>query len=315
MALLDHEKQIQEYEETLRRLQGQAEGKRLLAPEEIRHLEEKLSQLKQRVYSALSPMERLEICRHAKRPRSLDYIEMVVEGFQELHGDRCYRDDPAIVGGLGRIGGQKFVIVAQEKGSDTESRLHRNFGMPHPEGFRKALRLMEMAGKFGLPILSLVDTMGAYPGLTAEERGQAWAIATNLREMMRIPTPIIVVIIGEAGSGGALAIACGDRVGMLEHGYYSVISPEACASILWKNAEEKSKAAAALKFNAEHLLQFGVIDAIITEPLGGAHHDPKAAALAVADFIASSLQPLKGIPAQTLLAQRYEKFRKIGAYQ
>lgn len=315
MTLLDHEKQIQEYEETLSRLRRQAESQRLLAPEELQQLEAKLSQLKESVYSKLAPMERLEICRHSNRPRSLDYIEMLVDDFHELHGDRCFRDDPAIVGGLGRIREQKFMVIGQEKGRDTESRLHRNFGMPHPEGFRKALRLMEMAGKFNLPVLSLIDTMGAYPGLAAEERGQAWAIAYNLREMMRIPTPIIVVIVGEAGSGGALAMACGDRIGMLEHGYYSVISPEACASILWKDPAKKNKAASALKFNAEYLLEFEVIDAIIKEPLGGAHHDPKMAATAIGDFIVSSLQLLKGIPAKLLLDKRYEKFRKLGAYQ
>lgn len=315
MALLDHEKQIQEYEETLRRLKGQAEDHRLLAPEEMNQLEEKLNQLKQKVYSTLTPMERLEICRHQDRPRTLDYIEMLVEDFHELHGDRSYRDDPAIVGGFGRIRDMKCMVVGQEKGRDTESRLHRNFGMPHPEGFRKALRLMQMAGKFGLPIVCLVDTMGAYPGLTAEERGQAWAIALNLREMMRIPTPIVVVIIGEAGSGGALAIACGDVIGMLEHGYYSVISPEACASILWKDAAKKSKAANALKFNAENLLEFAVIDAVIKEPLGGAHHDPKGAAQSVGDFIAGSLKRLKTLSTRALLEGRYEKFRKIGAYQ
>jgi acetyl-CoA carboxylase carboxyl transferase subunit alpha len=315
VALLDHEKRIKEYEETLQRLRGQADGERLLAPEEVRHLEEKLNQLKHRVYSQLTPLDRLEICRHASRPHTVDYIKHLAQDFEELHGDRIYRDDPSIIGGLGKIRGQKFVIIGQEKGFDTESRLHRNFGMPHPEGFRKALRLMQLAGKFELPIVSFVDTMGAYAGLAAEERGQAWAIATNLREMVRLPTPIIVVIIGEAGSGGALAVAVGDVVGMLEHGYYSVISPEGCASILWKDASKKGQAATALKLNAENLFDFQVIDAVLKEPLGGAHHDHDTAANVVGDFIASSWERLKNYSPKTLLQKRYDKFRKLGAYR
>ncbi len=314
MDTLPHERQILEYAETIRRFREQGEGPNLLSEKEVAKLEQKLEALKKQVYSKLTPIERLAICRHPQRPRALYYIETLCEDFFELYGDRQYGEDSAIVGGLARIGGEKFMVIAQEKGHDTESRLHRNFGMPHPEGFRKARRLMETAARFHLPVVTFVDTPGAFPGLTAEERGQAWAIAENLREMARLRTPIIVVCIGEAGSGGALAIAIGDQIGMLEHGYYSVISPEGCASILWKDQSKKETAVEALKLNSENMLEFRVIDAVIPEPLGGAHHNRLATAESVKEFITSSWTQLKGLPTETLLARRYEKFRRIGSH-
>jgi len=312
---LPHEKEIREYEETIRQFREQKEGRKLLSKTDVQKLERKLEKLKKKVYSELSPVERLGISRHRERPRALTYIHAIVDDFVELCGDRLHGDDAAIIGGLGKICGHKFVIIGQEKGRDTESRLHRNFGMPHPEGFRKAKRLMELAAKFHLPVLTLVDTPGAFPGLAAEERGQAWAIADNLFMMARLPTQIIVTVIGEAGSGGALAIAMGDRIGMLEHSYYSVISPEGCASILWKDAEKKGLATAALKLNAENMLEFGVIDAVIKEPLGGAHHDPKLAMHNVQEFILDSWKELKDIPMETLIEQRYERYRKLGSHE
>ncbi len=312
---LPHEKQIHEYEETIRKFREKKEGPKLLSPSEVQKLEKKLERLKKKVYSELGPVERLAIARHHERPRALDYINELCEEFIEFHGDRCFRDDASIVGGLGKICGQRFMIIGQEKGSDTDSRLHRNFGMAHPEGFRKALRLMAMAEKFGLPLLTLVDTPGAFPGLAAEERGQAWAIAENLFGMARLKTPIIVVVIGEAGSGGALAIAVGDRTGMLEHSYYSVISPEGCASILWKDASKKDLAVAALKLNSEHMLECGVIDKVLKEPLGGAHHDPKQTIREVEKFVMKSLRELEAIAPDLLIAQRYEKYRKLGSHE
>ena len=315
MAVLDHEKQIIEYEATIRSLKEKKDGARLLSQSETRKLELKLEKLKEKVYSKLTPVERLAICRHSGRPGSLDYIRFLCDEFVELHGDRSFGDDAAIIGGLCRIRGERFVIIGQEKGCDTESRLKRNFGMCHPEGFRKALRLMRLGSKFKLPVITLIDTSGAYPGLAAEERGQAWAIAENLREMSRLPTPIIVVVIGEAGSGGALALAVGDLVGMMEHGYYSVISPEGCASILWKDASKKGEAASALKLNSENLLDYQVIDTIIKEPLGGAHHDPKFAADQVREFILGSWHRLKGMPTNELLSARYYRFRKLGSHK
>ncbi|MBI3211501.1 MAG: acetyl-CoA carboxylase carboxyltransferase subunit alpha [Simkania negevensis] len=253
MEMLKHEQQIRECEGTIATLKAQTENNGAWASEEIINLEKKLQKVKEQVYSQLTPWARVEICRHPDRPRSVDYIKSICESFTELFGDRLYRDDRAIITGLGVIKGTKFVIIAQEKGCDTESRIYRNFGMPHPEGYRKALRMMKLAAKFNLPVLSLLDTPGAYPGLAAEERGQGWAIATNLFEMASLPTPIIIVLIGEGCSGGALGVGIGDAVGMLEHAYYSVISPEGCASILWRDSSKNEIAAASLKMHAEDL--------------------------------------------------------------
>jgi len=309
--VLPHEKPIREYSETIERLKQQSKDHTLFQSE-IKRLEQKLDKLKKTVYQDLSPWERIMICRHSARPHSLDYIEAISEDFTELSGDRVFGDDPSIVAGLAKINGQKFVIVAQEKGNDTESRLERNFGMVNPEGYRKALRVMRLAEKFHLPVVTLVDTPGAYPGLEAEERGQGWAIASNLQAIARLATPIMVVIIGEGCSGGALGIGIGDSVGMLEHAYYSVISPEGCASILWKDADKKVEAASVLKLNAEDLLERKVIDAIIKEPLGGAHHDPQVVFDHVKSFILDEWQALKTVPPEVLLERRYLKLRRIG---
>lgn len=311
--MLPHEKQIHEYIKTIEHLKKQSQDNPIFDVE-ILKLEQKLEKLKEHVYSELTPWQRIMICRHSARPHAIDFIRNMCESFTELAGDRSYKDDHAIVGGLAKIGGVKCVIMGQEKGNDTESRVYRNFGMLNPEGFRKALRLMQLAEKFHLPIVSLLDTPGAYPGLEAEERGQGWAIAQNLREMMRINTPIIVAIIGEGCSGGALGMGVGDVIGMLEHAYYSVISPEGCASILWKDASKNVEAASALKLNAENLLELKIIDAIIPEPLGGAHHDPQLTYQNLKQFIVEQMHILGRIPSSLLLEQRYLKFRQMGQF-
>lgn len=313
MDTLPHEKQIHEYIKTIEHLKKQSRENPIFDAE-IRKLEQKLDLLKQQVYADLTPWQRIMICRHSARPHALDYFKNMCESFTELAGDRTYRDDHAIVGGLAKIGGMKCIVIGQEKGHDTESRVYHNFGMLNPEGFRKALRLMRMAEKFNLPIVSLLDTPGAYPGLEAEERGQGWAIAENLREMVRINTPIIVIVIGEGCSGGALGMGVGDVIGMLEHAYYSVISPEGCASILWKDPSKNIEASQALKLNAENLLELKIIDAIIGEPLGGAHHDPQQTYISVKQFILEQWQILRRIPFSLLLEQRYLKFRQMGQF-
>lgn len=310
---LPHEKKIREYEVTLEQFE-KTNKENPLFQSEIKKLQEKFQKLRESVYKNLSPWDRVTICRHPMRPHSIDYFKNICDSFTELHGDRLYGDDHAVIGGLAMIGGEPFVVVGQEKGSDTESRIYRNFGMMNPEGFRKALRLFKLAEKFDLPILCLLDTAGAYPGLEAEERGQGWAIAQNLREMSRIKTPIIVVVIGEGSSGGALGIGVGDTIGMLEHAYYSVISPEGCAAILWKDASKNSEASKSLKLNAEHLLKFGVVDGIISEPMGGAHYDPIQVYASVKTFVLDAWNQLKTIGADDLVARRYGKFRTMGVY-
>ncbi len=313
MENLPHEKQIHEYIHTIEHLKKQSQDNPIFRAE-IRKLEQKLDKLKQKVYAELTPWQRILICRHPARPHALDFFRNMCENFVELAGDRCYREDHSIVGGFAKIDGIKCVVIGQEQGHDTESRMYHNFGMLNPEGFRKALRLMRLADKFHLPIISLIDTKGADPRLEAEERGQGWAIAQNLREMARINTPIIVVIIGEGCSGGALGIGVGDVIGMLEHAYYTVISPEGCASILWKDPSRNVEAASALKLNAEYLLELKIIDAIISEPLGGAHHDPQKTYQNVKQFILDQWNILRRIPPSLLLEQRYLKFRQMGKY-
>ncbi len=307
-------KEIVEYEKAIQQFREQNDKNPILSIAELLDLEQRLDKLKE-VYSSLTPWQRVQICRHPNRPHSIDFIQNMCEEYIELCGDRTYSDDRAVIGGLAKIEGEKFVIVGQEKGNDTESRLKRNFGMLHPEGFRKALRLAQMGDKFQLPIIFLLDTPGAYPGLSAEERGQGWAIALNLRELFRIGTPIIVLIIGEGCSGGALGMGIGDTIGMLEHSYYSVISPEGCASILWKNAAKNSEAAAKLKMQAEDLIAFDIIDKVIKEPLGGAHYNPQEIYARVKQFIVDEWKVLREYPSNTLLERRYQKFRHMGSYE
>jgi acetyl-CoA carboxylase carboxyl transferase subunit alpha len=257
---------------------------------------------------------RVQLARHPKRPHSLDYIQRLITGFQEMHGDRAFADDPAVVCGMGFFEGRPLVVVGQQKGRDTKQKLYRNFGMPKPEGYRKAMRVMRMAAKFGRPVVTLLDTPGAYPGIDAEERGQAEAIAVNLREMSRLGIPIIVVCIGEGGSGGALALGVGNRVYMLENAIYSVISPESCAAIIWRDSGKAELAAAALKLTAQDLLRLGLIDGIIPEPPGGAQEDWDAAAVALRSQLREALDELGSLSAQELVDQRYAKFREMGNF-
>ena len=310
---LPHEKQIFEYLKTIEHLKKQNQDNPLFSTE-IRQLEEKLHNLQKKVYSDLTPWDRVLISRHPQRPHTIDYVKNITDNFVELFGDRTQGDDPSIIGGFATIDGVKCMLIGQEKGGDTESRVKRNFGMVNPEGFRKAMRLMKLAEKYSLPIVSLLDTPGAYPGLEAEQRGQGWVIAKNLQDMSQLATPVIVLIIGEGCSGGALGMGVGDVIGMLEHSYYSVISPEGCASILWKDASKKQVAAAALKLNAEYLLEAGIVDEVITEPLGGAHHNTSAVYADVKKFIVEQCAMLARISPPLLLEQRYTKFRTIGRY-
>lgn len=310
MTLLPHEKPIAECEAKIESLKSHG----AFEVSDLARLEKRLESLKERVYSKLSPWERVAISRHPERPRSVDYISAIFDDFVELHGDRTFADDAAIIAGFATIGGQKVAIVAQEKGNDTASRMERNFGMPHPEGYRKALRVMKLAEKFGLPIVSLLDTPGAYAGLSAEERGQGAVIAQNLYEMAGIEVPIIVCVIGEGASGGALAMGVGDTVGMLEHAYYSVIAPESCSTILWGDASKKERAAQMLKMHPEDLIELGLIDAVIPEPKGGAHHAPQEAMEAVKRFIEESLASFHKSPNSALLEKRYAKLRQMGRF-
>lgn len=312
--MLAHEKPIFEYEKTLQKLRDQRGEDAPWSDGEIEQLEVKLERLKEKIYTSLTPWERVAICRHPQRPKALDYIKNICDDFTEISGDRLYADDHAIIAGFASIGGVKFMVIGQEKGNDTQSRLDRNFGMPHPEGYRKAMRCMRLAAKFNLPVLALLDTPGAYPGLAAEERGQGWAIANNLWEMARLATPVIVLIIGEGCSGGALGMGIGDTIAMLEHSYYSVISPEGCASILWKDTSKNATAADALKMHAEDLIDLGVVDLVVKEPLGGAHHDTSSVYRNVKHFIVDQWDLLKAIPIDDLLELRYQKFRRMGKF-
>jgi acetyl-CoA carboxylase carboxyl transferase subunit alpha len=303
--LLDLERQIEE----LKRIAGD----KVDVTKELRPLEDKLAALRAEIYKTLTPMQRVQVARHPKRPYPLDYLNTVFTDFVELHGDRLFRDDPALIGGWARLDGTSVMVIGHQKGRDTKENLRRNFGMAHPEGYRKALRLMHLAEKFGAPVITLVDTPGAYPGLGAEERGQAEAIARNLIEMASLRTPIITAVIGEGGSGGALAVGLADRVLMLENSVYSVISPEGCAAILWKDASQRERAAEALKITARDLLDLGVIDEIIPEPPGGAHADPEAAAAALGEALTRHLHLLRKVKFVKLLKRREEKYLSMGA--
>jgi acetyl-CoA carboxylase carboxyl transferase subunit alpha len=267
-----------------------------------------------RLYSGLTPWETVLVARHPKRPLVKDYLRLIFRDFCELHGDRAFRDDKAVITGFARIGGHKVMVIGHNKGRDVKERIACNFGCAHPEGYRKALEKMKLAEKFGLPVVTLVDTQGAYPGIGAEERGIAYAIAVNLREMARLRTPIVCAVIGEGGSGGALGICVGDRVAMLQHAFYSVISPEGCAAILWKTAEQRKHAAEALRLTSGDLMKLGIIDEIIAEPLGGAHRDPEAAAANLEKYVTDSLADLKRITLNSLVRRRQEKIRHLGSF-
>ncbi|HWP34525.1 MAG TPA: acetyl-CoA carboxylase carboxyltransferase subunit alpha [Thermodesulfobacteriota bacterium] len=311
---LDFERPIVELERKIEELKALSGLERISFAQEIAQLEAKAERLRREIFSKLTPWQRTQLSRHPNRPYTLDYLASAFDGFLELHGDRLFRDDPAIVGGLALLEGRRVVVVGHQKGRTTKEKVQRNFGMPNPEGYRKALRLMQLAEKFGLPLVTFVDTPGAFPGVEAEARGQAEAIARNLKAMAALATPIVCVVIGEGGSGGALAIGVGDRVLMLEHAVYSVISPEGCAAILWKDGTQADRAAAALRLTAQDALEFGVIDAVVPEPVGGAHRDPAATADAVRRAVVAALDELAALPVETLLAQRYEKYRRIGRF-
>ena len=280
----------------------------------MERLRGEVTQLRHEFYEHLGPWQRTLLARHPQRPYMMDYIRLLFEDFHELHGDRAYGDDAAMIAGFAKYHGQPVVVIGQQKGRDTKQRVALNFGQAKPEGYRKALRVMQLAGKFGRPILTFIDTPGAYPGIDAEERGQAEAIARNLREMARLPVPIVVTITGEGGSGGALAIAVGDRINMLENSVYSVISPEGCASILWRDAGKAEVAAEALKITARDLNELGIIDEIISEPEGGAHLDHEAAAALLDRVLDRSLRDLLALPRAELLERRYLKFRRMGLF-
>ncbi|HOI30934.1 MAG TPA: acetyl-CoA carboxylase carboxyltransferase subunit alpha [Melioribacteraceae bacterium] len=308
--VLDFEKPIIELEnkiEEMRKYEGHLD-----ISNEIKTLEEKVNELKKNVYDNLTRWQRVQLARHPERPYTLDYIYMMTEGFIELHGDRQFKDDHAVVGGFAKLDEFKVMFIGQQKGRDTKSNLFRNFGMMNPEGYRKALRLMKLAEKFGKPVVTLIDTPGAYPGLEAEQRGQAEAIARNLLEMSRLKVPIIIVIIGEGASGGALGIGIGDRIIMLQNTWYSVISPESCSSILWRSWDYKEQAAEALKLTAEDLLQQGIIDRIIPEPLGGAHKNHELMAATLKLTLKEELSALMKIKPEKLVQNRLEKFGRMG---
>jgi acetyl-CoA carboxylase carboxyl transferase subunit alpha len=283
--------------------------------DEIARLEERLTRLRQRTYAGLTAWQRTQLARHPKRPHTRDWCKLLLDDFLELHGDRVYGDDAAIVGGLARFESQSVVVIGHQKGRDTREKIARNFGMPHPEGYRKAHRLMDLAAKFNKPVVTFIDTPGAYPGLGAEERGQAEAIARNLKRMASLPVPIIVVVTGEGGSGGALAIGMGNRVLMLEYAVYSVISPEGCAAILWGDAGKAPDAAEAMRTTAPELLQLGIIDGIVPEPVGGAHRDWEGAAAGLRAVLREQLWTLRSKSREELVSERYEKFRRMGRFE
>ncbi len=310
-----------EFEKPLRDLARQRDELRQQAVEngvdreaDVRSIEDRIEKLQREIYSSLSPWQKVLLARHPKRPYALDYVGIICKGFQELHGDRQFNDDRALVGGTAFFEGQAVIIIAQQKGRDPKERIIRNFGMPQPEGYRKALRIMKMAEKFGLPVLSFIDTPGAFPGVGSEERHVSEAIAVNLREMAMLKTPTISVVVGEGGSGGALGIGVTDRVLMFENSYYSVITPEGCAAILWKDGSAAPKAAAALKVDADDLEKLGAVDEVIPEPLGGAHNDPAVAAESLRLSLHRHLKDLRALGMEALLEKRYERYRRIGTY-
>jgi acetyl-CoA carboxylase carboxyl transferase subunit alpha len=312
---LDFEKPLVELEQKIEELKKQSEDRNIDLGGEIRGMQEKLESMRGQIYGNLSAWQRVQISRHIARPFFLDYVRMAFTEFVELKGDRLFGDDASMPGGLATIDGIRCVVIGQQKGRDMKENLLRNFGSPHPEGYRKALRLMRMAEKFGLPVVALIDTPGAYPGVGAEERHIAEAIAVNIRDMMALRTPVVSVVIGEGGSGGALGIGVADRVLILENAYYSVISPEGCAAILWKHRKHAPEAAEALKLSSPDLLKMGLVDGVIPEPAGGAHCNPEQAAENLKSAISKELQTLIKTPVDKLLRSRYDKFRKMGVFQ
>ncbi|MET3651581.1 acetyl-CoA carboxylase carboxyltransferase subunit alpha [Dyella japonica] len=311
---LDFEQPIAELDAKIEELRHASHGQAFNIDEEVARLREKLKLKTNEIFRNLTPWQVTQLSRHPGRPYTLDYISVMCDEFHELAGDRAYADDAAIVGGLGRINGRSVMIIGHQKARDTKGKVRRNFGMPRPEGYRKALRLMKMAERFGLPLITLIDTPGAYPGVGAEERGQSEAIARNLLEMADLKTPIVCTVIGEGGSGGALAIGVGDRTVMLQYSTYSVISPEGCASILWKSAEKARDAAEALGLTAPRLLELGLIDKVVREPLGGAHRNPHSMAVRLKAVLLNQLDELEALPIKDLMELRYKRLRGYGAY-
>jgi acetyl-CoA carboxylase carboxyl transferase subunit alpha len=311
---LDFERDMVELQDQIQKLRELAERKGIDVSGELGDLKEKLQELREDTYRNLTPIEQVQVARHPRRPYTLDYLDRVFTDWMELHGDRAFRDDAAIVGGWARLQGKTVMVIGHQKGRDMKENILRNFGMPHPEGYRKALRLMQMAEKFGRPVITFIDTPGAYPGLGAEKRGQAEAIARNLREMARLRVPLISVVIGEGGSGGALALGVTDRILMLEHAVYSVISPEGCAAILWRSAEHRSKAAAALRMTSSDLTRLGVCDEVIQEPAGGAHADWGATAVALEASLVRNLAELEVLSPEDRREARWAKYEAMGAW-
>jgi acetyl-CoA carboxylase carboxyl transferase subunit alpha len=315
LKFLDFEQPIAELEAKIDELRFVGDDSEINISDEIDRLKEKSEALTRSIFANLTAWQVAQLARHPLRPYTLDYLEVISPDFQELHGDRMYADDPAIVGGLGRLDGRPVMFIGQQKGRDTKSRVRRNYGMPKPEGYRKALRLLHMAERFRLPVITLIDTPGAYPGIDAEERGQSEAIARNLFEMARLRTPIISVVIGEGGSGGALAIGVADRLIMLEYSVYSVISPEGCASILWKSADKAETAAEAMGITAARLQELGLVDEVLREPLGGAHRDAKAMAETLQQALVSALRDLETMDASELLRHRHSRLQSFGRFR
>jgi len=312
---LDFEQPIAELQEKIDELRNVGSDNALNLEEEIQRLQTKMQQKVESIFSNLDPWQVSQLSRHPLRPYTLDYVDLLFDEFHELHGDRAFADDHAIVGGLARFRGRSVVVIGHQKGRDTKAKVFRNFGMPRPEGYRKALRLMKMAERFSLPVLTFIDTPGAYPGVGAEERGQSEAIARNLAVMSTLATPIVCTIVGEGGSGGALAIGVGDRVNILQYSTYSVISPEGCASILWKDAANAEEAAAALGITSDRLSKLGLVDEVIPEPLGGAHKNPQAVADSIGEVLADQLQRLGEMTTEELVDKRYERLLAHGRYK
>jgi len=311
---LPFERPIAELDEEIRELKKAQEAGKSDVAKELRAAEERLAALTREIFGQLTPWQRVQLARHPNRPLTNHYLDLMFTDVMELHGDRAFGDDPAVVTALARIAGRRVMVVGHRKGRDVKEKVACRFGSANPEGYRKALRKMHVAERFGLPVVALIDTPGAYPGLGAEERGQAWAIAENLEEMTGLRVPIVVTVVGEGGSGGALGIGVGDRVFMMENAYYSVISPEGCAAILWKTGEKAEEAATQLKLTAVDLERLGIVDEVIPEPLGGAHRNPEQTAASLKQAIVRALAELEGAPIETVLEARYEKFRRIGAH-